>query len=81
MSPLSRSNAITESAVTPEEAIQQAEVQIFENLKSQLLVRILEKSPSFFESLVVDLIVKMGYGGSRENVVQRLGKSGDEGTR
>jgi restriction system protein len=70
---------LPESAVTPEEAIQQAEAQIFESLKSQLLVRILENSPSFFESLVVDLIVKMGYGGSRESVVQKLGKSGDEG--
>ena len=70
---------LPESAVTPEEAIEQAEAQIFENLKSQLLVRTLEKSPSFFESLVVDLIIKMGYGGSRENVVQKLGKSGDEG--
>ena len=70
---------LPESAVTPEEAIEQAETQIFESLKSQLLVRTLEKSPSFFESLVVDLIIKMGYGGSRENVVQKLGKSGDEG--
>lgn len=70
---------LPESAVTPEEAMQQAEAQIFENLKSQLLIRIWELSPSFFESLVVDLIVKMGYGGSRDNVVQRLGKSGDEG--
>ena len=70
---------LPESAVTPEEAIQQAEAQIFENLKSQLLVRIWELSPSFFESLVVDLIIKMGYGGSRESVVQRLGKRGGEG--
>ncbi len=70
---------LLESAVTPEEAVQQAETQIFENLKSQLLIRIWELSPSFFERLVVDLIVAMGYGGSRANVVQRLGKSGDEG--
>jgi restriction system protein len=78
-SPPSIATELPESAVTPEEAIAQAENQIFENLKSQLLVRTLEKSPSFFENLVVDLIVKMGYGGSRESVVQRLGKSGDEG--
>lgn len=70
---------IAESAVTPEEAVQQAETQIFENLKGQLLVRIWELSPSFFERLVVDLIVAMGYGGSRASVVQRLGKTGDEG--
>jgi restriction system protein len=47
-----------EPGETPEEAILQAEAQIFENLKSQLLVRIWELSPSFFESLVVDLIVE-----------------------
>jgi restriction system protein len=44
-----------------------------------LLDRIRELPPSFFERLVVDLIVAMGYGGTRESVVQRLGKSGDEG--
>ncbi|WP_375304112.1 restriction endonuclease [Bradyrhizobium sp. A11] len=69
----------SESSVTPEEAVQQAETQILESLKGQLLNRIWELSPSFFERLVVDLIVAMGYGGSRANVVQRLGKSGDEG--
>jgi restriction system protein len=70
---------VQESVVTPEEAIQQAETQIFANLRSQLLVRIGELSPSFFESLVVDLVVAMGYGGTRASVVQKLGKSGDEG--
>jgi restriction system protein len=69
----------TDSSVTPEEAVQQAETQIFESLKGQLLNRIWELSPGFFERLVVDLIVAMGYGGTRANVVQRLGKSGDEG--
>jgi restriction system protein len=72
-------NEVQETAVTPEEAIQQAETQIFANLRSQLLVRIGELSPSFFERLVVDLVVAMGYGGSRASVVQKLGKSGDEG--
>jgi len=72
-------NEIQELAVTPEEAVQQAETQILQNLRSQLLVRIGELSPGFFERLVVDLVVAMGYGGSRASVVQRLGKSGDEG--
>jgi restriction system protein len=49
-------NDIQESAVTPEEAIQQAEGQIFATLRSQLLIRIGELSPSFFERLVVDLV-------------------------
>jgi restriction system protein len=67
------------SASTPEETIQGAEEAITAALRGQLLDRIRELPPSFFERLVVDLIVAMGYGGSRSSVVQRLGKSGDEG--
>jgi restriction system protein len=67
------------SARTPEETLQASAEAIFEALRGQLLDRIRELSPSFFERLVVDLIVSMGYGGSRDSVVQRLGKSGDEG--
>lgn len=70
---------IESSTVTPEEAVQIAVSQISATLKNQLLVRIWELSPSFFERLVVDLVVAMGYGGSRDSVVQKLGKSGDEG--
>lgn len=67
------------STTTPEESIQLAEAAITENLRSQLLERIGEMSPSFFERLVVDLIVAMGYGGTRNSVAKRIGKSGDEG--
>ena len=67
------------SSETPEEIIQSAEDTISANLRTQLLSRIAELSPAFFERLVVDLIVAMGYGGTRGNVVQALGKSGDEG--
>tara|TARA_B100002003_G_scaffold89410_1_gene83589 strand:+ start:2108 stop:2572 length:465 start_codon:yes stop_codon:yes gene_type:complete len=44
-----------------------------------LLVRIGDNSPEFFESLVVDLMLAMGYGGSRLDAGQALCKSGDEG--
>jgi restriction system protein len=64
---------------TPEETIQAAEETIRTALSAQLLERIRELPPAFFERLVVDLIVAMGYGGTRERVVQRLGKAGDEG--
>jgi restriction system protein len=67
------------SSATPEDAIQNAENTISATLRTQLLDRISELSPAFFERLVVDLIVSMGYGGTRSNVVQALGKSGDEG--
>ncbi len=48
-------------------------------MRGQLLARIGDLSPTFFERLVVDLIVAMGYGGNRQIVAKRLGKSGDEG--
>ena len=64
---------------TPDENIDASIAEIQSRLQSDLLDRIAEQSSTFFEALVVDLIVAMGYGGSRENVVQRIGKSGDEG--
>jgi restriction system protein len=43
------------------------------------LSRILQNSPQFFEQLIVELLVAMGYGGSRLNAAEQLGKSGDGG--
>jgi len=57
------------SSATPEDMLQTAEAAIAEKLRTQLLERIQELSPAFFERLVVDLIVAMGYGGSRASVV------------
>jgi restriction system protein len=48
-------------------------------LKQELLENIKSASPDFFEDLVVDLLVKMGYGGSRSDAGQSVGGSGDEG--
>lgn len=70
---------IQETAITPEEAIYSAEKELNNKLSTEIIERIGDMSPSFFEQLVVDLIVAMGYGGSREIVAQRIGKSGDEG--
>ena len=55
----------------------------YEEIEQILVTEILEKlkngSPSFFERLVVDLLLKMGYGGSRADAGHAIGKSGDEG--
>jgi restriction system protein len=67
------------SVATPEERIAQAEAEIERALRDELLRRIGEMSPAFFENLVVNLIAAMGYGGGKEGVAKRLGKSGDEG--
>jgi restriction system protein len=48
-------------------------------LKSRLLDAILAQTPLFFERLVLDVLLKLGYGGSRADAAEHLGKSGDEG--
>jgi restriction system protein len=67
------------SVTTPEETLEQAYQNLRINLAQDLLDTIKNCSASFFESLVVDLLVKMGYGGSRKEAGQAIGKAGDEG--
>jgi restriction system protein len=64
---------------TPEELLESAYQKLREGLASELLQITKSCSPAFFEQLVVDLLVKMGYGGSRREAGQALGKSGDGG--
>lgn len=66
-------------AQTPEEEIEEAYQQLRDSLAAELLDTIKENSPSFFEELVVDLLVRMGYGGTRKDAGQAIGKAGDEG--
>ncbi|HEY4696382.1 MAG: restriction endonuclease [Gallionellales bacterium RIFCSPHIGHO2_02_FULL_57_16] len=64
---------------TPEEALEFAHQSIRQSLAQDLLSRILECSPRFFEDLVIELLVAMGYGGSRRDAGERVGQSGDGG--
>lgn len=64
---------------TPEESLEQAYRTLRKELAQELLARILNCSPTFFEHLVVELLVKMGYGGSIQDAGERIGKSGDGG--
>lgn len=64
---------------TPQEVLDNAYKMINGNLIEELLAEIMKQSPSFFESLVVKLLEKMGYGGSIEGAGNVVGKSGDEG--
>lgn len=64
---------------TPEESLEIAYRIIRVNLAIEIVEKIKSCSPNFFEFLVVDLLVKMGYGGTREDAGERLGKSGDGG--
>ena len=64
---------------TPNEALLEAHTR----LKAQVLLDIVDRikacPPQFFERLVVDLVVKMGYGGSYEDAGRAIGATGDEG--
>ena len=73
------SGALEPPAATPEEIISEAEKAFNAALRDDLLSRILQNSPQFFEQLIVELLVAMGYGGSRLNAAEQLGKSGDGG--
>jgi restriction system protein len=64
---------------TPLEAIETAYETIRDGLVSELLEQVMQSSPDFFERLVVDLLVRMGYGGTRKDAGRAVGKSGDEG--
>lgn len=63
----------------PEEAIEQAFQSLRAAVEDDLLSRLKAAPPDFFERLVVDLLLKMGYGGSRKEAGRAIGKSGDEG--
>ncbi len=67
------------AALTPDEQIRAGYQLLRANLAAQLLDRVRQASPLFFERLVVQLLVAMGYGGSYADAAQVVGKSGDGG--
>lgn len=71
--------AVAADESTPEDAIEAAYQRIRNALSNEIVQQIMSCSPSFFERLVVDLLVKMGYGGSRRDAGQAIGKSNDGG--
>lgn len=64
---------------TPEETIEAAHQNLRQTLADELIQTIKNCSPSFFERLVIDVLVKMGYGGTRKDAGKAIGKSGDGG--
>ncbi|HTF65232.1 MAG TPA: restriction endonuclease [Edaphobacter sp.] len=64
---------------TPQELLEISYQALHRQLAQELLDRIAQSSPRFFEKFVVDLLVSMGYGGSRKDAGKAIGKSGDEG--
>ena len=69
----------TAEVATPEETLETAYLQLRAGLAAEVLGRVKANSPQFFERLVVELLLKMGYGNSRSDAGQVVGKAGDEG--
>lgn len=65
--------------IPPEESLENAYQQVRRQIESALLRQIKDNPPDLLERVVVDLVVKMGYGGSRKDAGEALGRSGDEG--
>lgn len=63
----------------PEEQIEVASKELEKILQSDLLEVILNNSPAFFERLIVDLLIAMGYGSGKSEMGQTLGQTGDGG--
>ncbi|MCB0845662.1 MAG: restriction endonuclease [Bacteroidetes bacterium] len=70
---------ITEEDQTPEEMLEYAHQKLTNDLSQELIETIKECSPGFFEKLVVDLLIAMGYGGSRVDAGRAIGKTNDGG--
>jgi len=79
LSAASKAPPLKALAETPEEQIEAASSVLEASLRDALLTRILEASPAFFERTIIDLLLAMGYGGSRADAGEQLGGTGDGG--
>ncbi len=70
---------VTEEEQTPEEMLEYAHQKLTNDLSQELIETIKICSPRFFENLVIDLLLAMGYGGSRVDAGKAIGKSSDGG--
>ncbi len=68
-----------DDSATPDEILRAAHKQINSALSADLLDRVRQVSPAFFEDLIVHLLLAMGYGGTSEDAGRALGRSGDDG--
>ncbi len=72
-------DATAQAIATPSEALESAYENLRSELAEELLAKLKQTSPAFFERVVIELLVKMGYGGSRADAGKAIGKSGDGG--
>ncbi|MGO9436416.1 MAG: restriction endonuclease [Terracidiphilus sp.] len=70
---------VHDATLTPDEQVREGAARVRDSLAAQLLDRVKQAPPVFFERVVIDLLVAMGYGGSHDDAAQVVGKSGDGG--
>ena len=68
-----------ESHETPEESFENAYLKLRSDVEREIIAKILANPPEFLERVIIDLVVKMGYGGNRKDAGEAIGRSGDEG--
>ncbi|GER82643.1 restriction endonuclease [Thermogemmatispora aurantia] len=78
-SPVAAQEALDRSGQTPQELLETTYQTLKRELAQELLERVRKSTPGFFERLVLDLLLAMGYGGSRKEAAQALGGTGDGG--
>ena len=69
----------TATQATPDEELRLAHRKINEALSADLLDKVRSVSPAFFEEIIVQLLLAMGYGGTSEDAGRALGQAGDDG--
>ena len=74
-----KGDALPRAGEDSEEHIQRYFQTYYDRLKSELIQRVHAQPPAFFEDLVIDLLLAMGYGGRRPDLARNLGRSGDGG--
>lgn len=74
-----KESIIPNEDATPDELLRSSHKAIGDALAADLLGRVRDASPQFFEELIVELLIGMGYGGTSENAGKAIGKSGDDG--
>jgi len=70
---------LSNNDLTPDDILSKAYIELKESIELEVLEQIKSVSPMFFEQLVIDLLVSMGYGGNRQDAARAVGKSGDGG--
>lgn len=78
--PLEKEEKIDEDTTrTPEEQLEESYQKIRKTISQELINKVIKLTPSLFEKLVIELLVRMGYGGSIKDAGKAIGRSGDEG--